>query len=138
MVRSGDMDDRLSLRQRLGSRLRSLRQERGWSIEEACLRIGCSRSYYYKIEAGQADCSIEMLATLAREFRLDVVDLFTFPGAGLRHSIYDLLRTASEPVLLRTKLFALEELERTPKALSSIPQDEPQPSAPHRRKRAAP
>ena len=136
MVRSDDMDDRLSLRQRLGSRLRSLRQERGWSIEEACLRIGCSRSYYYQIEAGQADCSIEMLATLAREFRLDVVDLFTFPDAALRHGIYDLLRTASEPVLLRTKLFVLEELDETPKALPTT-QDEPHPAATHRRKRAA-
>ena len=136
MVRSVDMDDRLSLRQRLGSRLQSLRQERGWSIEEACLRIGCSRSYYYKIEAGQADCSIEMLAKLAREFRLDVVDLFTFPGAALRHGIYDLLRTASEPVLLRTKLFVLEELDRAPKALPSASQDDPHPGATHRRKRA--
>jgi transcriptional regulator with XRE-family HTH domain len=137
MLRSDDMDDRLSLRQRLGSRLRSLRQERGWSIEEACLRIGCSRSYYYKIEAGQADCSIEMLATLAREFRLDVVDLFTFPDAALRHSIYDVLRTAPEPVLLRTKLFVLEELEGVSKAVPSTTHGEPQPGAAHRRKRAA-
>lgn len=137
MVCSENMNERIALRHRFGSRLRALRQECGWSVEEACLRVGCSKGYYYKLEEGRREFSVEMLVKLAQAFRLDEVDFFTFPDASpLRHSIYELLRKSPEPVLLRMKLFLLEDLERQPKAaVTSATNEEAQPARP--RKRAA-
>jgi transcriptional regulator with XRE-family HTH domain len=99
-----------ALRQRFGLRLRALREERGWTADETCTRVGCSRGYYYKLERGERDFSLEMLARLASTFRLDELDFFMFPETSpLRHGVYDLLRRAPEPVLLRLKLSLLEE-----------------------------
>jgi transcriptional regulator with XRE-family HTH domain len=115
------MDGRTPLRERIGARVRALRLERGWSVAEFCARLGWSRSYYYKVESGELGLSWEGLTKMARVFRLDEVDLLMFPDANpLRHGIYDLLRRASEPALLRTKLFILEELERRGEGQSEV------------------
>jgi transcriptional regulator with XRE-family HTH domain len=129
MAQADRMDERVVLRQRFGARLKALRLERGWSVDEVCLRIECSKGYYYKLERGEKDFSLEMLARLAQAFRLDEVDFFTFPEASpLRHGIYELLRTAPEPTLLRTKLFLLEDLERSASRASAVNGDAPQPA----------
>jgi transcriptional regulator with XRE-family HTH domain len=106
-----NIDEQAALRQRFGLRLRALRLERGWSADEACSRVDCSRGYYYKLERGERDFSLEMLARLARAFRLDEIDFFMFPETSpLRHGVYDLLRRSPEQVLLRLKLSLLEDL----------------------------
>lgn len=115
-----EIEERVAQRKHFGARLRSLRHECGWSVEEASLRVGCSTTHYYKLEEGAKDFTSSMLIKLGRAFRLDQVDFFTFPEASpLRHGIFELLRKAPEPVLLRMKLFLLEELERQPKAAST-------------------
>jgi transcriptional regulator with XRE-family HTH domain len=115
-----EIDERVALRRRIGERLRALRVERGWSVDEACLRVGCSRGYYYKLERGYQDLSLDMLGKLARVFRLDEVDFFMFPETSpLRHGVYDLLRRVPEAVLLRTKLSLLEQMGEA--ALSEAP-----------------
>lgn len=120
------------LRDLFGARLRALRAERGWTGADAAARVGCSEGYYYKLERGAQDCSLEMVARLAQTYHLDEVDLFTFPGASpLRHGIYDLLRRAPEAVLMRTKLFVMEQLGET--ATSTAAEEQ----RPRGRKRAA-
>jgi transcriptional regulator with XRE-family HTH domain len=105
------MDRRLLLRHQLAERLQGLREEKGWSVEETIARIGCSRAHYYKLESGNTDYSSEMLVMLARAFGLDAADFFICPKAKPdRHGLYDLLRRCPEPMLLRTRLWVLEQM----------------------------
>ncbi len=56
----------------LGVRLRELRTERGWSLDEAAERIGLSRSSLYKIEKGKMSPTFEALRKLSEGFGLDL------------------------------------------------------------------
>lgn len=113
MVNPMDMDDTLVFRERFAARLRALRHELGLTTAEVAARIGCTIRHYNKLERREVWVADSMLVRLRKALRLDEVDFFVFPDANpLRHGIYDLLRNAPEEVLLKTKLFVLEELRR--------------------------
>ncbi len=67
----------------LGARLRELRTERGWSLDEAALMIGLSRSSLYKIEKGKMSPTFEALRKLSEGFGLDLQRLLGSPS-GMR------------------------------------------------------
>ena len=56
----------------LGVRIRELRTERGWSLDEAAAQTGLSRSSLYKIEKGKMSPTFDALKKLSGGFDLDV------------------------------------------------------------------
>lgn len=71
----------------LGSALRSIRKERGWSLADASKTTGFSISTLSKVENGQRSLTYDKLVQLANRFSVDVSRLFTSgeakPGLAL-------------------------------------------------------
>ena len=59
----------------LGARLRELRMERGWSLEEASDHIGLSRSALFKVEKGRMSPTFDAMRKIAAGYGLDVAQL---------------------------------------------------------------
>lgn len=67
---------------KLGERLRALRTERGWSLEEASRQLGLSRSAISKIERNEMSPTFSALHRIASGFRMDLTELL---NAGSAH-----------------------------------------------------
>jgi len=68
----------------LGERVRQLRRERGWTLDDASGRCGLSRAALSKIERGQMSPTFGALQKIAQGFELDLTDLIaTRPGGGV-------------------------------------------------------
>lgn len=63
----------------LGVRVRELRKERNWTLEQAAQRAGLARSTLSKIENGQMSPTYEALKKLAIGLKISVPQLFTAP-----------------------------------------------------------
>lgn len=77
------MDDKPEEAVTLGSALRVIRKERGWSLADAAKATGFSISTLSKVENGQRSLTYDKLVLLANKFSVDVSRLFT---AGERAS----------------------------------------------------
>lgn len=66
----------------LGQRVRGLRKERGWTLEQAARQAGLARSTLSKIENGQMSPTYEALKKLAEGLTISVPQLFTPPKKG--------------------------------------------------------
>lgn len=64
----------------LGLRVRGLRKERGWTLEQAAVQAGLARSTLSKIENGQMSPTYEALKKLADGLKVSVPQLFTPPS----------------------------------------------------------
>ncbi|MFN3575603.1 MAG: helix-turn-helix domain-containing protein [Tabrizicola sp.] len=64
----------------LGERVRELRRQLGWTLEEAANRAGLARSTLSKIENGQMSPTYEALKKLAAGLSISVPQLFTPPS----------------------------------------------------------
>lgn len=64
----------------LGRRVRELRKERGWTLEQAAGQAGLARSTLSKIENGQMSPTYEALKKLAEGLAITVPQLFTPPS----------------------------------------------------------
>lgn len=64
----------------LGERVRDLRKERGWTLEQAAQQAGLARSTLSKIENGQMSPTYEALKKLAEGLSISVPQLFTPPS----------------------------------------------------------
>ena len=64
----------------LGQRVRELRKERGWTLEQAAGQAGLARSTLSKIENGQMSPTYEALKKLADGLSISVPQLFTPPS----------------------------------------------------------
>ena len=64
----------------LGVRVRELRKERGWTLEQAAVKAGLARSTLSKIENGQMSPTYEALKKLAEGLAISVPQLFTPPS----------------------------------------------------------
>ena len=62
----------------LGSKIQSVRLERGISQRQLALMTGTSRSYLWKIETGTADVGIDVLIRIARALDVPVRELVEF------------------------------------------------------------
>ncbi len=63
----------------LGHRVRELRKERKWTLEQAAVQAGLARSTLSKIENGQMSPTYDALKKLAAGLNLSVPQLFTPP-----------------------------------------------------------
>lgn len=63
----------------LGARVRTLRKERGWTLEQAAKQAGLARSTLSKIENGQMSPTFDALKKLAVGLEISVPQLFTPP-----------------------------------------------------------
>jgi len=66
----------------LGARVRTLRQERKWTLERAAQEAGLARSTLSKIENGQMSPTFEAVRKLASGLGITVPQLFTPPKSG--------------------------------------------------------
>jgi len=64
----------------LGHRVRELRKERGWTLEQAAVQAGLARSTLSKIENGQMSPTYEALKKLADGLAISIPQLFTPPS----------------------------------------------------------
>lgn len=66
----------------LGQRVRHLRREKGWTLQQAAERAGLARSTLSKIENGQMSPTYEALKKLADGLAISIPQLFTPPRPG--------------------------------------------------------
>lgn len=66
----------------LGARVREIRKERGWTLEQAARQAGLARSTLSKIENGQMSPTYDALKKLAVGLEIPVPQLFTPPRKG--------------------------------------------------------
>ena len=70
---------------RIGARLRRLRAERGWRLEDLAERTGLSRAYLSRLESGERRPSLGALSGVARAYGVSFSSLFEpEPEAGNR------------------------------------------------------
>jgi len=63
------------LGQKLGKRIRSIRQCKGWSLEKLAERAGMHVTYLSSIERGHRNPTLNVLASLARGLAVSLSDL---------------------------------------------------------------
>ncbi len=76
VARDGDKEDRPAPVD-LGVRVRELRKDRDWTLEQAAKKAGLARSTLSKIENGQMSPTYEALKKLAEGLEISVPQLFT-------------------------------------------------------------
>ena len=65
-----------SVKSRFGTRLRQLRDERGYSQEELAERAGLHRNYVGGVERGERNVALENIVKLAKALAIKPGDLF--------------------------------------------------------------
>ena len=94
----------MTVEDKLGLRVRILRDRRGWSQPALAERIDRSIDMISKIETGASAPSFETLKRLSRELDVPLKDLFDFEGAGNDAKRLELLTEISDIVRhLKTK-----------------------------------
>ncbi|BDI30411.1 XRE family transcriptional regulator [Capsulimonas corticalis] len=71
----------------LGARLRALRTQRGWTLDELAQRADLSKSYLSRLEDGDRQPSIAALLSLAQAHRMPLAALFGPPETKSDYSI---------------------------------------------------
>jgi transcriptional regulator with XRE-family HTH domain len=66
-------------RMTLASRLRALREARGWSQETLARRAGVDRSFYADLELGNHSPRVDLLWDIAAAYGIPISDLFREP-----------------------------------------------------------
>ncbi|OKH20251.1 hypothetical protein NIES593_19270 [Hydrococcus rivularis NIES-593] len=89
---------------KLGRRLRALRNERGWTLEELARRTGISEAYLSRLESGDRQPSLAVLLNLAQTYGLTLPLLFepALEAASQEHK-------ATAGVIIRAKDAATKE-----------------------------
>ncbi|HWH68201.1 MAG TPA: XRE family transcriptional regulator [Candidatus Sulfotelmatobacter sp.] len=70
-----------AIHRHLGSRVKQLRANRGWSLEALAAASGVSRSMLSQIEREQANPTLAVTLRIARAFGLSLGELLEMPGA---------------------------------------------------------
>ena len=65
----------------LGTRVKTLRSERGWSLEQLATASGVSRSMLSQIEREEANPTLAVTLRIAQAFGMNLGDLIEMPGA---------------------------------------------------------
>jgi transcriptional regulator with XRE-family HTH domain len=103
-----------SIHKLFGARVRILRREQQLRAIDVAALIGCDPSYYYSIERGDSAPSFALLMAIAKTLKVDEAELFTWPGAGLRHDVRELVRQAPNAMLPELKAQLEEMVPTTP------------------------
>jgi transcriptional regulator with XRE-family HTH domain len=64
----------------LGLRIRNLRKQKGWSLDQASANAGISRSSLFKIEKGKMSPTFDALLKIAKGLSTDIGHLFVSPN----------------------------------------------------------
>jgi transcriptional regulator with XRE-family HTH domain len=64
------------LQQKLGARIRQLRERRGWSQETFAHETGFARSFTSGLELGKKDLRLSTIVKLSRVFGVSISQLF--------------------------------------------------------------
>ncbi|CAM4431608.1 helix-turn-helix domain-containing protein [Deinococcus marmoris] len=85
MTVSGPLDDsqRQERLEKLGQRIKQLREERKWSQDTFAHLAGMNRAYPNKIEKAKIDVRYTTLVRIAHVFGLTVGELLTFEDSAL-------------------------------------------------------
>lgn len=59
-----------------GARVRALRTEKGWSLEDFAFECGLHRTYIGAVERGERNVSLENIKKIADTFKIDIAELF--------------------------------------------------------------
>jgi transcriptional regulator with XRE-family HTH domain len=92
-----------SIHKLFGARVRRLREEQQLGAADVAALIGCDVSHYYSIERGAHPPSFALVLAIAKTFKVDEADLFTWPGAGIRHDLREQVRLATPAALAAIK-----------------------------------
>jgi transcriptional regulator with XRE-family HTH domain len=65
----------MDIRKKFGKRLRTLREERGWSQEEFADRAGLHRTYVSAVERGVRNPTLSVLERLAKALGVSMAEL---------------------------------------------------------------
>ena len=60
----------------IGGRMRALRRERGWTLEDLAERTGLSRAYLSRLEGGERQPSLSVLSEVAHAYGISFSSLF--------------------------------------------------------------
>lgn len=77
----------------LGARVRELRKERSWTLEQAAQEAGLARSTLSKIENDQMSPTFELMRKLASGLGIDMPQLFTPPKKAQVNGRMDVTRS---------------------------------------------
>ena len=68
--------NRKRVAKKLASRLRQLRESNGLSQEDLAYQAGLGRSYYWRVEQGLINVTLETLVKLCNALKIEMGDLF--------------------------------------------------------------
>jgi transcriptional regulator with XRE-family HTH domain len=68
--------NRKRVARKLAGRLRQLRKSKGLSQEDLAYESGLGRSYYWRVEQGLINVTLETLVKLCNALKVEIVDLF--------------------------------------------------------------
>jgi putative transcriptional regulator len=71
----------------VAERVKQLRAARGWSQEELAERVGNTGRHISLIETGKVNAGLDILASIASQFAVDVADLFGDPSGAAAGSL---------------------------------------------------
>ena len=87
----------------LGARVRQLRKDRSWTLEQAATEAGMARSTLSKIENGQMSPTFEVMRKLANGLGIGMPQLFTAPAETQANGRMDVTRSAEgAPIITPT------------------------------------
>lgn len=87
----------------LGARVRQLRKDRDWTLEQAATEAGMARSTLSKIENGQMSPTFEVMRKLAQGLGIGMPQLFTPPAEAQANGRMDVTRLdEGSPVITPT------------------------------------
>lgn len=105
------------LSNRIASRVRSLRLERGWSQPELARRASLSNAMVSMVERGERTPSLDALASLAASLEVDAAELLASDeGAALKG---DAKRLAEELASYKLPRADIDAIRRIAKALAT-------------------
>lgn len=67
---------RKKVAKKLAARLRQLRESKGLSQEDLAYESGLGRSYYWRVEQGLINVTLETLVKLCNALKIELKDLF--------------------------------------------------------------
>lgn len=68
--------NRKKVAKKLALRLRKLRESKGLSQEDLAFEAGLGRSYYWRVEQGLINVTLETLVKLCNALKVEIADLF--------------------------------------------------------------
>lgn len=97
-------------RNAFGERLRHLRREQGWTLEQASAETGVAKSTLSKIENGGMSPTFDLIQKIAAGLRLDLVDLVGAGGSNQGAAARRSLMQGEQGPLLEGKAYVHELL----------------------------